>query len=74
MLLAARYEHQAALFNIWPVASLNLISLKLGLSCLKDKHNSSVEFKSFIKDLDFGTSQSALENLNADFYQQTMKV
>ena len=35
--------------------------------------NASTEFKSFIKDLDFGTSQSALENLNADFYQQTIK-
>ena len=37
-------------------------------------NNSSIEFKSFIKDLDFETGQSALENLNADFYQQTMKV
>tara|TARA_R110000787_G_scaffold163131_1_gene276394 strand:- start:471 stop:680 length:210 start_codon:yes stop_codon:yes gene_type:complete len=35
--------------------------------------NSSIEFKSFIKDLDFDTGQSALENLNADFYAQTMK-
>ena len=35
--------------------------------------NSSIEFKSFIKDLDFETSQSSLENLNADFYTQTMK-
>jgi hypothetical protein len=37
-------------------------------------NNSSVKFKSFIKDLDFKTGQSALENLNADFYQQTMKM
>jgi len=35
--------------------------------------NSSSEFKSFIKDLDFETGQSALENLNADVYAQTMK-
>ena len=35
--------------------------------------NSSIEFKSFIKGLDFKTGQSALENLNADFYAQTMK-
>ena len=35
--------------------------------------NSSIEFKSFIKGLDFGTSQSALENLNADFSQQIIK-
>ena len=35
--------------------------------------NSSIEFKSFIKDLDFDTGQSALENLKADFYAQTMK-
>ena len=34
---------------------------------------SSNEFKSFIKDLDFETGQSALENLNADFYVQTMR-
>jgi len=36
-------------------------------------NNSSNEFKSFIKDLDFETGQSALENLNADYYAQTMK-
>ena len=36
-------------------------------------NNSSVEFKSFIKDLDFETGQSALENLNADYYAQTMR-
>ena len=36
-------------------------------------NNSSNEFKSFIKDLDFETGQSALENLNADFYTQTMR-
>ena len=35
--------------------------------------NSSNEFKSFIEGLDFETSQSALENLNADFYTQTMR-
>ena len=35
--------------------------------------NSSIEFKSFIKDLDFDTGQSALENLNADYYTQTMR-
>ena len=35
--------------------------------------NSSNEFKSFIKDLDFETGQSALENLNADYYTQTMR-
>ena len=35
--------------------------------------NSSSEFKSFIKDLDFETGQSALENLNADVYAQTVK-
>ena len=35
--------------------------------------NSSNEFKSFIKDLDFGTGQSALENLNADYVQQMSK-
>jgi hypothetical protein len=35
--------------------------------------NSSIEFKSFIKDLDFETGQSALENSNADFYQQTIR-
>ena len=35
--------------------------------------NSSNEFKSFIKGLDFGTGQSALENLNADNYAQTMR-
>ena len=35
--------------------------------------NSSNEFKSFIKDLDFETGQSALENSNADFYQQTIR-
>ena len=35
--------------------------------------NSSNEFKSFIKGLDFGTGQSALENSNADFYAQTMR-
>ena len=35
--------------------------------------NSSSEFKSFIKDLDFETGQSALENLNADVYAQTIK-
>ena len=35
--------------------------------------NSSTEFKSFIKDLDFETGQSALENSNADFYQQTIR-
>jgi len=34
---------------------------------------SSNEFKSFIKDLDFETGQSALENLNADYYAQTMR-
>ena len=36
-------------------------------------NNSSIEFKSFIKDLDFDTGQSALENLNADYYTQTMR-
>ena len=36
-------------------------------------NNSSNEFKSFIKDLDFDTGQSALENLNADYYTQTMR-
>ena len=36
-------------------------------------NNSSNEFKSFIKDLDFETGQLALENLNADVYAQTMK-
>jgi len=36
-------------------------------------NNSSNEFKSFIKDLDFETGQSALENLNADYYTQTMR-
>ena len=36
-------------------------------------NNSSIEFKSFIKDLDFETGQSALENLNADYYTQTMR-
>jgi hypothetical protein len=35
--------------------------------------NASDEFKSQIKDLNFTTGQSALENLNADFYNQTMK-
>jgi hypothetical protein len=35
--------------------------------------NSSDEFKSEIKDLNFTTGQSALENLNADFYNQTIK-
>ena len=35
--------------------------------------NSSNEFKSFIKDLDFETGQSALENLNADYHTQTMR-
>jgi hypothetical protein len=35
--------------------------------------NSSNEFKSFIKDLDFETGQTALENSNADYYAQTMK-
>tara|TARA_B100000029_G_scaffold166265_1_gene162527 strand:+ start:37 stop:243 length:207 start_codon:yes stop_codon:yes gene_type:complete len=35
--------------------------------------NASTEFKSFIKDLDFETGQSALENSNADFYKQTTK-
>jgi len=35
--------------------------------------NSSNEFKSFIKDLDFGTGQAAMENLNADVYAQTIK-
>ena len=34
---------------------------------------SSNEFKSFIKGLDFKTGQSALENLNADYYAQTMR-
>jgi len=36
-------------------------------------NNSSNEFKSFIKDLNFETGQLALENLNADVYAQTMK-
>ena len=36
-------------------------------------NNSSNEFKSYIKDLDFETGQSALENLNADYYAQTMR-
>ena len=36
-------------------------------------NNSSNELKSFIKDLDFETGQSALENLNADYYTQTMR-
>ena len=36
-------------------------------------NNSSNEFKSLIKDLDFETGQSALENLNADYYAQTMR-
>ena len=35
--------------------------------------SSSNEFKSFIKGLDFKTGQSALENLNADYYTQTMR-
>jgi len=35
--------------------------------------NSSNEFKSFIKDLDFETGQTALENSNADYYAQTVK-
>ena len=35
--------------------------------------NSSNEFKSFIKGLDFETGQSALENLNADYFQQMSK-
>jgi len=35
--------------------------------------NSSIEFKSFIKDLDFETGQLALENLNADYHTQTMR-
>jgi hypothetical protein len=35
--------------------------------------NASTEFKSFIKDLDFETGQSALENSNADFYKQTTR-
>ena len=35
--------------------------------------NSSNEFKSFIKDLDFETGQTALENSNTDYYAQTMK-
>ena len=35
--------------------------------------NSSNEFKSFIKDLDFETGQTALENSNADYHAQTMK-
>ena len=35
--------------------------------------NASTEFKSFIKDLDFETGQSALENYNADFYKQTIR-
>ena len=30
--------------------------------------NSSIEFKSFIRDLDYETGQSALENSNADYY------
>ena len=33
-------------------------------------NNSSIEFKSFIRDLDYETGQSALENSNADYYQQ----
>ena len=55
----------------------------LGLDCYDQElwvmdnqdiiNNSSVEFKSFIKDLDFKTGQSALENLNADYYTQTMR-
>ena len=35
--------------------------------------NSSDEFKSEIKDLNFTTGQSALENFNADFYNQIMR-
>ena len=48
--------------ELWIVDNTDMIS------------NSSNEFKSFIKGLDFETGQSALENLNADFYQQAMKV
>jgi hypothetical protein len=35
--------------------------------------NASDEFKSHIKDLNFKTGQSALENFNADFYNQIMR-
>ena len=47
--------------ELWVVDNQDIIS------------NSSIEFKSFIKDLDFETGQSALENLNADYYAQTMR-
>ena len=36
-------------------------------------NNSSIEFKSFIEDLNFETGQLALENSNADYYAQTMR-
>ena len=52
----------------------------LGLDCYDQElwvmdnkdfiNNSSIGFKSFIRDLDYDTGQSALENLNADYYQQ----
>ena len=55
----------------------------LGLDCYDQElwvmdneefiNNSSIEFKSFIKGLDFKTGQSALENSNADYYAQTMR-
>ena len=55
----------------------------LGLDCYDQElwvmdneefiNNSSIEFKSFIEDLNFETGQLALENLNADYYAQTMK-
>ena len=47
--------------ELWVVDNQDIIS------------NSSIEFKSFIKDLDFETGQSALKNLNADYYAQTMR-
>ncbi len=55
----------------------------LGLDCYDQElwvmdneefiNNSSIEFKSFIEDLNFETGQLALENSNADYYAQTMR-
>ena len=47
--------------ELWIVDNTNVIN------------NSSNEFKSFIKGLDFETGQTALENSNADYYAQTVK-
>ena len=67
----------------YPIMTKNEKKLEnkiLGLDCYDQElwvmvnkdfiNNSSIEFKSFIRDLDYDTGQSALENLNADYYQQ----